>query len=454
MKKSLLMLGLILGGIAFLAGLTHLFRLRFEAGDVYPPYSSLRADPLGTMALYESLEELSGISARRDFSDANKLPSESHATYLHLAAELDEWRWQPPELFREIEDFATRGGRFAIALAPAASPNPFSFTPLIPTNAPATNAPATNSPTAKTSKPARQPAPQNNPLGADPRFPGESIAHRWGLEFAYQKLEVDAEGVYQPTTVTNVGGSNLPATLAWHSAVVLTNLDTAWRTIYARGTNPVVVERAFGRGSIVLATDSYFLSNEALWKARHADLLAWFIGPAKVAVFDEAHLGVVEESGMGVLLRRYRLHGVIGALVVLAGLFIWKNAASLVPAHADAGRKDFVAGKDAASGFVNLLRRNIPPAKLLEVCFEEWTKTIGHGGKQTIASVDRASEIMEAETARSPRQRDPVAAYQQIAAALRSSKFQVSSSKSPASIANTPQITPASERIGHDHQKV
>lgn len=445
MKKTLLILILILGAIGFVAGLTHLFRLRFEAGDVYPPYSSLRADPLGTMALYESLDELPGITARRDFSAANKLPPESRVTYLHLAGELNAWRWLPPELFSEIEDFATRGGRFAIAMTPTTSLNPFTFTPMIATNAPATNSPSTNSPAAKRSKPARIPKPRGNPLVDESRS-GESVEQRWGLAFALQKLEVNADGVYQPATVTNVSNLPLPATLAWHSALVFTNLDKAWRTIYARGTNPVVVERTFGRGSIVVATDSYFLSNEALWKARHADLLAWFVGPAELAVFDEAHLGVVEESGMGVLLRRYRLHGLIGALVVLAGLFVWKNAISLVPAPAEAGRRDFVVGKDAASGFVNLLRRNIPPAKLLEVCFEEWTKTIGHGGKQTIASVDRASTIMETETARSPRQRDPVAAYQQIAVALRSSKFQVSSSKLPTPTQDAPGTSQQAER--------
>jgi len=158
-------------------------------------------------------------------------------------------------------------------------------------------------------------------------------------------------------------------------------------------------------------------------------LLAWFVGPAEFAVFDEAHLGVVETSGVAVLMRKYRLHGVIGALVILAGLFIWKNSSSLVPPPTDETRKDFVTGKDAAGGFVNLLRRNIPPAKILDVCFEEWTKTLTHSGSHTISSVDRASEVMEAENTRSRQERDPVQAYNQIANALKSSAFQVPSSK-------------------------
>src|SRR5712691_320269 len=49
----------------FLIGIVELFLLRFEAGDVYPPYSSLRADPIGTKALYESLEKIPGATVAR-----------------------------------------------------------------------------------------------------------------------------------------------------------------------------------------------------------------------------------------------------------------------------------------------------------------------------------------------------------------------------------------------------
>ena len=51
MKKSF-PLFLLLGCTAvFVFGLVRLFELRFEVGDVYPAYSSLRSDPLGAMAL-------------------------------------------------------------------------------------------------------------------------------------------------------------------------------------------------------------------------------------------------------------------------------------------------------------------------------------------------------------------------------------------------------------------
>jgi len=410
MKRYLPALLIVLCIGAFVIGLVQLFLLRFEAGDVYPPYSSLRADPLGTMALCESLERLPEVTVRRDYSDANKLPETPDTTYLHLGAAEYEWYELPVDLFNEIESFVTRGGRLAVTMAPVTGPRYFSFT---------TTTTVTN--TAGTNTPARKKTKVRKILEEDgPPIRNVSLEERWGLEFAHERLSQGDDEVYQPVVVTNASELPLPATLDWHSGLVFTNLDSKWRVIYARGTNPVVVERRFGRGSVVIATDSYFVSNEAMWRARHPELLAWFIGPAKRAVFDEAHLGVVEASGVAVLMRKYRLYGVVGALLLLAGLFIWKNSLSLVPPPAEEMKKDFVVGKDAAGGFVNLLRRNIPPAKILDVCFEEWTKSLTQAGSHTIAGVDRASAVMEATGSNTSR--DPVQVYQKIANALKHPK--------------------------------
>ena len=45
-------------------------------GDVFPAYSSLRADPLGAKALYQALELLPGVSAQRHYRDVSKLADE------------------------------------------------------------------------------------------------------------------------------------------------------------------------------------------------------------------------------------------------------------------------------------------------------------------------------------------------------------------------------------------
>ena len=169
-------------------------------------------------------------------------------------------------------------------------------------------------------------------IGEDRELNLTSIQELWGVDFAIVNLPPGSNDTYQAVRVTNQTDLPLPYTLDWHSGIVCSNLNAAWHKIYLRGTNPVVVERRFGHGSVVIATDSYFLSNEAMQKDRHADVLAWLVGSGSNVVFDEAHLGVMESSGVAMLMRKYRLHWLAGGLVLLAGLFIWKNSVSLVPA--------------------------------------------------------------------------------------------------------------------------
>src|ERR1041384_6551771 len=135
MKTRAALLLLLICAALFVLGLYELFRLRYEVGDVYPEYSSLRSDPLGTMILFESLERIPGLSVRRDFSAQNALPDGKTSTYLHLAASRLEWTEVPEELGREVERFLPRGGRLVVTFfpettafsrfgAPAAPPTP------------------------------------------------------------------------------------------------------------------------------------------------------------------------------------------------------------------------------------------------------------------------------------------------------------------------------------------
>src|SRR5687767_243391 len=67
-----------------LAGVIKLFQMRLGTGDVYPPYSSLRSDPLGTKALYRSLGALEGIEVQKNIEGPEKLTSGKDSTLLIL----------------------------------------------------------------------------------------------------------------------------------------------------------------------------------------------------------------------------------------------------------------------------------------------------------------------------------------------------------------------------------
>jgi hypothetical protein len=407
MRKQLPVVLSLLLGAAFVFGLVQLFNIRFEAGDVYPRYSSLRADPLGTMALYESLQRVPGVSVRRDFSSGNQLPA-GH-TYLHLATTTGQWKQLPQNLVNEVEGFLSSGGRLVVTFLPEDSP----FSLLLDEE----RAPSKKKNDKKEKKDRKKKKPTSEE--EDPSFRLVSIKERWGLDFGSVPLPEAEVGVLETATVKLAADLALPDHLDWHSPVVFTNLPDSWRTIYSRGSAPVLVERSFGRGTFVLATDSFFLSNEALVKDRQPELLAWLVGSTGQVVFDESHFGIVENPGVATLIRKYRLHGLMGGLLLLAGLFIWKNMASFVPAYEDTAPPDFIAGKETAAGFVNLLRRNVSRQQVLRLCFDEWQKSAPRTTSAAAERAARAQKIVEAENARGPRERDPVKAYQEICRVLK-----------------------------------
>jgi hypothetical protein len=378
---------LVVSATLLVFGIVELFEQRFESSDVYPQYSTLRSDPLGAMAIYESLERLPGISVRQDFSVGNVLPPGEGTTFVLLALPEYGWKSLPEDLFAEIDRFVNEGGRFAIALYPEF----VEFKPLIPDN------------------------PQSRP--EDPPKPTPH-RNRWGLNFKVVEVAVEDSSTFKAAVVRNVSQLALKPSIDWHSGLVATNLNPEWVPIYMRGADPVVIERRFGRGSVVVATDSYFLSNEAMTRDRHTDLAAWFIGSNRNVVFDEAHLGTTQNPGIATLMRAYHLQWFLLSLALLAGLFIWKSSFSLIPVREGAAGPQFVMGRDAASGFVNLLRRNIPRAEVLTVAFKTWRESLPQFGGRSASRLKKAEDVFGAESALPARDRDPVRAYRKISEVL------------------------------------
>jgi Domain of unknown function (DUF4350) len=408
MKGRVPIIAFVVCAVFFAAGLFQLLKLRFEAGDVYPPYSSLRADPLGTMAFYEALERMPEMKVERDYSANNTLPGGRNTTYLHLGARTREWEWMDLDEFRTIEDFVTAGGRLVVTFFPEVTSPVVIFPPeeeeVKSAKKEVDQKPSPSKPNKKKSARSR----------SDRIRKRKSTKERWGIDIAFRELEPGTNN-YESAWVERRADLPLPEELEWHSGVIFTNLSTNWHTIYARGTNAVLVERKFGAGTVVMAGDSFFISNEAMVNDRHPELLSWFIGPSHDIMFDEAHFGILQTEGVATLLRKYHLYAVVGALLLLAILFIWKNAFSFVPPWQMIRTQQFVAGRETSAGFVNLLRRNIPSRDLLRVCFAEWKKSAVKPGATTSARHAQAEALVKAEMER----RQPLVLYQEICRTLK-----------------------------------
>ena len=192
--------------------------------------------------------------------------------------------------------------------------------------------------------------------------------------------------------------------MPWESPVSFTRLEPAWQIDYEAKDLPVVISRSWGNGRIIVASDSYFVSNEALRDDREPRLLQWTVGPRGLLLFDETHLGTQEQEGVMVLARRFGLDGYLYGLLVVAGLFLWRQSVPLVPPAAPDARDTgggVVSGKDSRSGLVNLLRRNIAPRDLLATCLAEWRRHRPPGG-----SVSRFGEMEALVASAGPAQAD------------------------------------------------
>jgi len=364
----------------FAAGLAHLFQLRFGAGDVYPPYSSLRADPLGAKAFHDSLVE-AGLPVRRSYRPVPGSPG-TGTTMLLLGVSQTQVARTPRALADALEAAATAGARVVFCLR-AAPPPPRRGT------SEAGEPPASEGggEEAEEASPGREePAPRTNPPDSLPEpwsaaARPVSLGERWGFSLETAPLSGLATGAIQAVRAPGVDG--LPGELPWHSALSLGNLGEGWRVLYAVEGRPVVAERTLGAGTLVLASDAYLVSNEALWRERHPALLAWLVGAGTSVIFDEAHLGVAEAPGVAALARRLGLQGALPALLALFLLFAWKRASPLggaaAPTPGAPGPSGGAAGgdgaeRDAAAGLENLLRRSVPPGQLLAACVREWER--------------------------------------------------------------------------------
>ena len=196
--------------------------------------------------------------------------------------------------------------------------------------------------------------------------------------------------------------------------------------IYAAEGRPVIIEKSYGRGTLVISADSFFFSNEALRSERHAGLLAWALGQSANVVFDETHFGIFKNAGVLSLIKKYRFQWFIFAVAVLAVLFIWKNTVYFVPppkrSPVQPG-EDFTSDRDSTQGLISLLRRNIPSRQLLQVCEREWARTIQPQKRFRNDELSKIKSAFQMMTARSPKFIDPVAGYRRISKIISKGRY-------------------------------
>lgn len=421
--KGILALFAVVAAV-FLIAVDHLLKQRFDTGDAFAPYSTYRSDPLGLRVLYSSLQDVPGIASERNLQDINRIGDGADTTFFLCGASI----WPDPEKTIEaIERFAETGGRFVVTF-------PSMIADL------EEHLDEFEKEMKEYRERIREILEEEEGAGEDEEGASEEedevdegaerfealfqyvdISERWGFEYAFRGLTRDEtdDTRYVPLVATPGPGAPeyLPKSLEWNSSLYFDDLDPEWRVIYESFARALVIERDWGEGAIVLASDTYYLSNEAMRDDRQTALIQWFMGPNSRMVFDETHLGSISQPGIMALARQYNLHGLIAAVVFITLLTVWHSSATLVPRAQDFGAAEAgseTAARDARSGLANLLRRTVPRRDVLLTCVDEWERAMKYDGRMGKQKVSRAREIARQEHARSRRESDIAGAYREI----------------------------------------
>jgi hypothetical protein len=375
--------------LIFMLGLGKLFLARFERGDVFAPYSSLRSDPLGTMILYESLESL-GFKVERNFRPYSELGKDPELTILFIGAKTPLVDILS-ETNSEIINLVKQGGQVVISLFPGTSI-------------------------------------EKIPEKEDPDSLSANDKLRQGLGIGYTD-SINEEEKNQPgenivekedEKEKNVQGYLVDSPdkpISWNSRAFFVDFSNDWEAIMMVNNNPVLLKRNYGAGSIILSSDSYFFSNEAMWKCRQSELISKLIGSRKKIIIDERIHGISSQDTMLTLMKKYKLHGFLPGLVIIIILYIWNKQMPLLRSYPDTLQQNS-CNRQAQKGYDNLtglssLLRKYSPEELLEICIDEWKKSPDSPGTEKDL-LEKINSIRTRKFNRNSRMEEVVEKYKHI----------------------------------------
>ncbi len=382
-------------------------RMEYATGDDFAYYSTYRADPVGLSAVYNALAALPGLEVGRNETNPMLLRDGKNTTLVLAAVSRGP---DPVPLVVALEAFVESGGRLVLTFDPEF---------------------ALEEGEEDCNQRAWQGAvPEESGIEGEDAGNGE-IEGEPELEEVVPVVDTEDQWNYRVSCAPMLGDgakdsalglglrvaddSLLPASVPWYSLLHFEGSGPEWRTLYARDTLPVLLERSMGAGTIVLCSDTYPLSNEAQQIERTPGLIAWLAGSSQHILFDEYHLGVSRDPNIMVLLQRYRLHYLLLALLGIALLFLWQSAVPLTPRRSlqELARRDVQSSQRAQAGAMSyLLRRSLPSKELLTTCYAQWRDSAGRRHVQDPGQDEEIRAVVRAANEDGGRPEAIVAAYQ------------------------------------------
>jgi hypothetical protein len=270
-NKLVKLLAALLLTLLLLFGSWGLYSLRYRGSDLYPFYSSFRADRMGAKALYLSLKSFPELSVARNLRPTDEIQEKQNLCLFVLGCH--------PQLFKnnfdKIEDCALTGARVVVSFTPD-----FSRQPECPACAP---------PAKKKKKPEFK--------AEKASLLKESKSGVAGVVITSLERPIKLPGKAVPEKALK-----LPAFKVFSRNCFEIERE-GWDVLYTLRGKPLMLEKKYkGGGSIVFCADSYIFSNESLAADNNAAVLLFLLNGRTEILFDETHLG-------GSTIQEYRLAG-------------------------------------------------------------------------------------------------------------------------------------------------
>ena len=357
-KAKIMNASAVIAIIVFIIGAYLLILIRFELGHNYQYYSSLREDPLGTKGLFESINALPDKLCSRNYRPLALLEKGNTKTLMILGLNTESLDLSDSSIkanqSSSLNKFIDSGGRVVISTIPN-----LQTTIELPDN--------TSINTSSSDK---------------------------GISFAIlSKQKID-----------------------WHSDSYIDCNKEQWEAIAENGEFILAAERKVGNGSIVISTDSYLFSNEALKKSYSPTFLSRVIGNSSEIVFDETHLGSIQQSGVATLARQHNLKWLLFALLAVAAVFIWKSITSFIPRSEETSsqlRGNDITPPKGIDGLASLISHSTQKSiTSLDICVKEFKQSNPNMSKTDIDCLNKIKAILSKEKFLKKKKQNIVAAYQ------------------------------------------
>ncbi|THB76166.1 MAG: hypothetical protein D3926_18555 [Desulfobacteraceae bacterium] len=419
----------------FAYGLLSLLMMRFGKGDIYPPYSSFRTDPLGTRALYESLQGLDHIEPARHFEPVSKFKQVHNTCIVFAGVPTGSNLWVPEDWMEDFHALLDNGAHVVVAFTTRKFPGDAGMGRTSDEKAShdddkeSKDPEPVNSADPENETPRDQEhsdaEPSDQDAGADKKnpFTREKVHFLEALDISFEqdsdKGSKQSRAFFEGPAPQDSNGLEVPG-VTWPFSQWFEPQDDAWQTLWAVQGYPVVVERQISKGRIILLADSYVMSNEALQKQEGSHLLAGILTGPRI-LFDEHHLGVQRHEGVSSLVKKYDLYGLVGVLIGFFILFVWRNSTSLIPPDEALEMRQVGQGapvKDNLSGLTGLLRHHIGKNKIIQACVDRYARALDIGGRHRAGheqSMEKINQMVLDKV-------DPVTAYQNISRVISEGK--------------------------------